>query len=219
MKRLLIANRGEIAVRIIRAARELGIESVAIYSDADAGASFVRLADQRIALNGNSAHDTYLNQSKILAAAQQVSADAVHPGYGFFAENAGFANAVVEAGLTFVGPKPETISLMADKGRARVVAEQAKVPLVPGAEAGQSLEVYQKFAEKVGYPVMIKAVAGGSGRGMRVVRSAAELEDRIAEAQKEAQAAFGNDEIFVEKYLEQPRHIEVQVLSDSFGKH
>ncbi|MFN8390422.1 MAG: biotin carboxylase N-terminal domain-containing protein [Bdellovibrionota bacterium] len=214
---VLVANRGEIAVRIIRAAREYGLQTVAIYSDADEGALHVRLADKRVALGGNSARDSYLSQDKILNAAILSGADAVHPGYGFFAENAEFARALERAGLTFIGPDPAVIGLMGDKDQARRKAAESGVPVVPGTEAGLSPDALQKFCKKIGYPVMIKAVAGGSGRGMRLVEKEAELGDKLLEAQAEAEAAFRNRDVIVEKYLGRPRHIEVQVFGDAHG--
>ncbi len=217
LKRVLIANRSEIAVRVIRAARDMGIESVAVYSDADEGALHVRLADKRIALGGSSAKDTYLNRDKIINAAIQSGADCVHPGYGFFAENADFATAVKAAGLTLIGPSPEAIALMGDKDQARKVAEKHSVPIVPGSTTGVDLKTFKSLAEKIGYPVMIKAVAGGSGRGIRVAEKAEELESKIAEVEREALAAFGNKEIILEKFIVKPRHIEVQVFGDTHG--
>lgn len=217
LKRVLIANRSEIAVRVIRAARDMGIESVAVYSDADEGALHVRLADKRIALGGSSAKDTYLNRDKIINAAIQSGADCVHPGYGFFAENADFAAAVKAAGLTLIGPSPEAIALMGDKDQARKVAEKHGVPIVPGSTTGVDLKTFKSLAEKIGYPVMIKAVAGGSGRGIRVAEKAEELESKIAEVEREALAAFGNKEIILEKFIVKPRHIEVQVFGDTHG--
>ena len=221
LKRVLIANRSEIAVRVIRAARDLGIESVAVYSDADEGALHVRLADKRIALGGSSAKDTYLNRDKIINAAIQSGADCVHPGYGFFAENSDFASAVKAAGLTLIGPSPEAIALMGDKDQARKIAEKHGVPIVPGSPTGSSAPMDPKqlraLAEKIGYPVMIKAVAGGSGRGIRVAEKAEELESKIAEVEREALAAFGNKDIILEKFIVKPRHIEVQVFGDAQG--
>lgn len=217
IKRVLIANRGEIAVRIIRAAKELGIETVAIYSEPDQGALHVRQADHKISLGGASAKDTYLNQAKIINAAIQSGADAIHPGYGFFSEKAGFAQAVLQEGFSYVGPSPEVIALMGDKGQARKKAAELGVPLVPGTEAEMSLEVLAAFIERVGYPIMVKAVAGGSGRGMRLVKNEGELEPRLGEAKREALAAFGDNTVFLEKCIVQPRHIEVQIFGDSHG--
>ncbi len=217
LQRVLVANRGEIALRIIRAAQSLGVETVAVYSEPDESAPHVRLADARLKLEGASASDTYLNQEKLLLAALQSGADAVHPGYGFFAENAGFAQAVVDQGCTFIGPTPEVIALMADKEQARARAAEAGVPVVPGTAASTDVSKLAAEAKKIGMPVMVKAVAGGSGRGMRVVREAADLEAKIDEAMREAEAGFKNSKVFIEKYLEQPRHIEVQVFADAQG--
>ena len=217
LQRVLIANRGEIALRILRAARGLGIETVAVYSDPDAAAPHVRLADARLKLGGATAADTYLNQEKLLLAASQSGADAIHPGYGFFAENAQFAEATVAAGLTFIGPTPEVISLMADKEQARARAEQAGVPVVPGSDASTDTAQLASAAKEIGLPVMVKAVAGGSGRGMRVVHEEVDLESKIEEAMREAEAGFRNPNVLVEKYIERPRHIEVQVFADSQG--
>ncbi len=217
MKKLLIANRGEIAVRIIRAARSLGIKTVAIYSDADAGTLHTRLADEKVSLRGSSAKDTYLNIEKILSAATISGADAIHPGYGFLAENAHFAEAVIKQKLTFIGPSPEIISLMGDKVRAKIKAEELGVPTIPGIFVDKNETQVLEFARKAGFPLLVKAAHGGSGRGMRVVREEAELLTKIAEAQAESKAAFSRDEVFLERYLERPRHIEVQIFGDSHG--
>ncbi len=217
IRRVLVANRGEIAARVMRAVREAGMESVAVYSDADAGSLHVRLADRRVGLGASSARESYLNKEKLISAAVRSGADAIHPGYGFLAENAEFAAKVREAGLRFIGPSPEVILLMGDKDRARKKAIEVGVPVVPGTDAGASIDDLRAFADRVGYPVIVKAVAGGSGRGMRLVEAAAELEARLAEAAKEAEGAFGNGVVFVEKYVAKPRHIEIQVFGDSFG--
>ncbi len=217
MNRLLIANRGEIAVRIIRAARDLGIETVAVYSDVDRGALHVRLADHKVALLGSHARETYLDCDKLVSAAIQSGADAVHPGYGFFSENATFAQRVCEAGLCFVGPTPETIALMAAKDEARRRVASFGVPLVPGSDAIVDEKEALRIAAKIGYPVLVKAAAGGGGRGMRVVEGAEQLVQRLEEARREAEAAFGNDAVFIEKFIAEPRHIEVQVFGDRFG--
>ena len=217
IRRVLVANRGEIAVRVIRAVREAGLESVAVFSDADAGALHVRAADRRVGLGSSSAKESYLNKEKLVNAAVSSGADAIHPGYGFLAENAEFAALVRGAGLVFIGPSPEVILLMGDKDRARKKAIEVGVPVVPGLEAGTSVEGIKKFASEIGYPVIVKAVAGGSGRGMRLVECADELEAKIAEASKEAEGAFGNGVVFVEKYVARPRHIEIQVFGDCYG--
>jgi len=217
INRILIANRAEIAVRIIRAARDKGIETVAVYSEADEGALHVRIADRRVALGGSSARETYLNQDKLIRAAIQTNSDALHPGYGFFSENSEFAAAVTDAGIKLIGPSAEVIALMGNKHLARVAAQKCKVPVVPGLAAGASLEEMKNFAKKISYPVLIKAVAGGSGRGMRVVENAIEFERQLADAQKEAESAFKSGEVIVEKYLSRPRHVEIQVFGDEHG--
>ncbi|MCB9744697.1 MAG: ATP-grasp domain-containing protein [Alphaproteobacteria bacterium] len=209
--KVLIANRGEIAVRVIRACRELGMASVAVFSDADRGALHVREADEAVRVGPPPSAESYLNIPALLEAAARTGADAVHPGYGFLSENAGFAQAVLDAGLSWIGPSPEAIAAMGDKVRARALMQAAGVPVVPGTE-----DVSQ--AARLGLPVLVKAAAGGGGRGMRLVSQASELEAAIAGAQREALGAFGDDRVFVERYVEQGRHIEVQVLGDSHGR-
>ncbi|WP_380171027.1 acetyl/propionyl/methylcrotonyl-CoA carboxylase subunit alpha [Kineococcus sp. DHX-1] len=218
MKTVLIANRGEIAVRVVRAAAEAGLRSVAVYADQDAGALHVRLADAAVALHGTSAAETYLDVEALLAAAESSGADAVHPGYGFLSENAEFARAVEAAGLTWIGPAPETIEALGDKVTARAIARDAGAPLAPGstkplADAAEA----QAFADEFGLPVVVKAAHGGGGRGMRVARTREDIADAFESATREAVAAFGRGECFVEKFLERPRHLEVQVLGDGKG--
>ncbi|MGP3534039.1 acetyl/propionyl/methylcrotonyl-CoA carboxylase subunit alpha [Microbacterium sp. RD1] len=216
--KILIANRGEIAVRIIRTARRLGITSVAVYSAADADALHVREADESVNLGGGPASSNYLNVEAIVAAAVQSGAEAVHPGYGFLAENAGFAQAVVDAGLVFVGPSPEAITTMGEKVAARNVAIAAEVPLAPGTpDAVPDAKTVLAFGEEHGYPLLIKAAFGGGGRGMRQVYSSDEVEAAFDAAVREATAAFGNGSVYVERYLAQARHVELQVIGDSFG--
>jgi acetyl-CoA carboxylase biotin carboxylase subunit len=218
-EKILIANRGEIALRIHRACREMGIETVAVHSTADSDAMHVRLADERVCIGPPPARDSYLKIPAILAAAEITGADAIHPGYGFLSENASFAEAVEAHGLTFIGPTPEHIRMMGDKIVAKQTAEELGLPLVPGS-AGPvgSLEEIVALGEKVGWPVLIKAVAGGGGRGMKVVTRPDEAGEAYALARAEGKAAFNNDSVYVEKYLGQPRHIEIQVLGDGHGE-
>ena len=219
MKRVLIANRGEIAVRVIRACASHGLESVAVYADSDANTLHVRLADQAYCLEGRSALETYLNTDKILAAAKASGADAIHPGYGFLSERADFAQAVEDAGLTWIGPTPENIALLGDKVAARRIAEQVGAPLVPGTPGPvTSVEEVRAFADQYGYPIAIKAAFGGGGRGLKVVYRPEELERRYESAVSEAVAAFGRGECYVERFVERPRHVETQILGDGRGR-
>jgi acetyl-CoA carboxylase, biotin carboxylase subunit len=215
--KVLVANRGEIALRVIRACRELGLATVAVYSTADQDALHVRRADEAICIGPPHARDSYLNVSALLEAARLGCADAVHPGYGFLAENAAFAAACRDEGLVFVGPSPETIEAMGDKAEARRLAASADVPTIPGTEGKASLEQALEAATEIGYPVMIKAAAGGGGRGIRAARNEGELSEAVAQAAMEADAAFGDDSLYVEKLLVDARHVEVQVLGDSHG--
>ena len=217
--RVLIANRGEIAVRIVQAAREAGIASVAVYADPDAEALHVRMADDAYALAGSSPADTYLHQDKLLKIARESGADALHPGYGFLSERADFARAVQQAGLIWIGPDPETIELLGDKARARALAQKVGAPLVPGTnEPVPNAEAVLDFVDEHGLPVVIKAVQGGGGRGMRVAHTRAEVAEAYEAAVREAVAAFGRGECLVERFLDKPRHIEVQVLGDRRGR-
>ncbi len=216
--KILIANRGEIALRIQRACRELGIPTVAVHSTADGSAMHVRLADESVCIGPPPARDSYLNVASILSAAMITGADAIHPGYGFLAENAEFAHMVEAHGMTFIGPSPDHIRMMGDKIAARTAMAGLGVPLVPGSEG--VLEDYEQarlVAGQVGYPVLIKAAAGGGGRGMKVARSPYNLEEAWQVARTEARSAFGNDAVYLEKYLDRPRHIEMQVLADNHG--
>jgi len=216
--RVLIANRGEIAIRVMRACRELGIETVAVYSEADAHAPHVGCADQAVCIGPAPSHESYLNIVHLLDAARSTGADAVHPGYGFLAENSAFARAVEDAGLVFIGPSPDAIQAMGNKTLARQTVAAAGVPVVPADEAPPSApEALAVAAGALGYPLLIKAAAGGGGKGMRVVRSNAELLTGFAAAAREALGAFGDDRLFLERYVERPRHIEVQVLADNHG--
>jgi acetyl-CoA carboxylase, biotin carboxylase subunit len=216
--KILIANRGEIALRIQRACRELGIPTVAVHSTADAEAMHVRLADESVCIGPPNARDSYLNIPAILTAAIVTGADAIHPGYGFLSENAGFAEMVEEHALTFIGPSAAHIRMMGDKITAKAAMASLGVPLVPGSD-GEVMDLVEAaaVAGKIGYPVLIKAAAGGGGRGMKVAHGAEELEEAWRVARAEARAAFGNDAVYIEKYLDRPRHIELQVLADAYG--
>ena len=218
MHKVLIANRGEIAVRIVRACRDAGLTSVAVYADADLDALHVTMADEAYALDGQSPADTYLNIEKILKRAADAGADAVHPGYGFLAENAAFARAVIDAGLTWIGPPPAAIDALGDKLAARRIAQEVGAPLAPGTDGPVSgVDEVDAFVARHGLPVAIKAAHGGGGRGLKVVRSAAEIGEMYESAVREAVAAFGRGEVFVERYLERPRHVETQCLADTHG--
>ncbi|WPZ03874.1 acetyl/propionyl/methylcrotonyl-CoA carboxylase subunit alpha [Blastomonas marina] len=218
IEKLLIANRGEIACRIIRTARVMGIATVAVYSDADANALHVRSADEAVHIGPSPAAESYLVGDKIIAAAKQTGADAIHPGYGFLSENAGFAQAVIDAGLAWVGPKPSSIEAMGLKDAAKKLMREAGVPVTPGYEGeDQSVERLQKEADAIGYPVLIKAVAGGGGKGMRKVDAAKDFAAALESCRREAKASFSNDEVLLEKWITSPRHIEVQVFGDSHG--
>ncbi len=216
--RLLVANRGEIARRIFRTCREMGIGTVAVFSDADADAPFVREADTAVRLPGSAPADTYLRGDLLIAGALRTGADAVHPGYGFLSEDAGFARAVVDAGLVWVGPPPSAIAAMGSKLAAKALMADAGVPCLPGVDAtGLSDDALLSAADGIGYPVLVKASAGGGGRGMRIVGAAADLVDAVTSAQREAASAFGDGTVFLEKFVERPRHVEVQVMADAHG--
>lgn len=216
--KILIANRGEIALRVLRACKELGIPTVAVHSTADADAMHVRFADESVCIGPPAARDSYLNIPSILSACEITGADAVHPGYGFLSENARFAEILAEHGVQFIGPKPEHVRIMGDKIEAKRTAKKLGIPVVPGSEGGVSTDQEaSKIASEIGFPVLIKAAAGGGGRGMKVARSAAELSTALSTARTEAKAAFGDDAVYIEKYLERPRHIEIQVLGDGHG--
>ena len=215
---VLIANRGEIACRIMHTLRRMGIRSVAVYSEADRNALHVALADEAYEIGAAPPRESYLNQANILKAAKESGADAIHPGYGFLSENDGFAEACAKAGLVFIGPPPSAIRAMGSKSEAKALMEKAGVPLVPGYHgADQSLNVLQAAADKIRYPVLIKASAGGGGKGMKVATSAVEFQSALESAQREAKNAFGDDRMLIEKYLQQPRHIEAQIFGDSHG--
>ncbi|MGF7160438.1 acetyl-CoA carboxylase biotin carboxylase subunit [Rhodoligotrophos appendicifer] len=216
--KVLIANRGEIALRILRACRELGIATVAVHSTADENAMHVRLADESVCIGPPPARDSYLNIPSLLAACEITGADAVHPGYGFLAENARFAEILGEHNITFIGPSPEHIRIMGDKIEAKKTAIRLGIPVVPGSPgAVRSGDEAARIAEEIGFPVLIKAAAGGGGRGMKVARTPADLAEALTTAQTEAKAAFGDDAVYLERYLAKPRHIEVQILGDGQG--
>jgi len=217
-KKILIANRGEIAVRVMRTCREMGIESVAVYSEIDRKSPFVYQADQAYALGGITSQESYLNWRNILNIAQKSGAEAIHPGYGFLSENAEFAEAVQKAGLVFIGPSSQSIRLMGDKTAARKLMQSYGVPTVPGTEdAIKDVKRARKIALKIGYPILIKASAGGGGKGMRLVESDSAFEEAMQGAAREAKAAFGDDRVYIEKFVEEPRHIEFQILADTQG--
>ena len=215
-EKVLIANRGEIALRIQRACREMGIKTVAVHSEADAEAKYVKLADESVCIGPAPSEQSYLNIPAIISAAEVTDAEAIHPGYGFLSENSDFAERVEKSGFVFIGPRPETIRLMGDKVNAKAAMKKAGVPCVPGSEGGlpEAPEQIRKIAQGIGYPVIIKAAAGGGGRGMRVVHTDAALLNAVTMTRTEAQGAFGNPSVYMEKYLENPRHIEIQVLAD-----
>lgn len=216
--RILIANRGEIALRIIRACHELGIEAVAVYSQADADAAYLKLADEAICIGPVAPGESYLNIPRIISAAEIADVDAIHPGYGFLAENAHFAQVCAECGIVFIGPAPESMELLGDKIQARKLAQKARVHVVPGSEGAIKDEADAvKLANKIGYPVIIKAAAGGGGRGMRVAHNDISLRSAFGAAKAESKAAFHNDTLYLEKYIIEPRHIEVQIMADKSG--
>ena len=217
-KKILIANRGEIALRIQRACRELGIKTVAVHSEADAEAKYVKLADESVCIGPPPSAQSYLNIPAIISAAEVTDAEAIHPGYGFLSENADFAERVEKSGFVFIGPKADTIRLMGDKVSAKIAMKKAGIPCVPGSDSAlpDAQEEIIRIARAVGYPVIIKAAGGGGGRGMRVVHTEAALSNAVAMTRAEAQAAFGNPVVYLEKFHESPRHIEIQVLADKF---
>ncbi|HPB32314.1 MAG TPA: biotin carboxylase N-terminal domain-containing protein, partial [Candidatus Sumerlaeota bacterium] len=216
--KVLIANRGEIALRIIRACRELGIKTVAVFSEADVDSLHVRFADEDICIGKAAGADSYLNIARIISAAEITDADAIHPGYGFLAENPHFADICQECKIKFIGPPAEIIRKMGDKAEAKKTMRAAGVPVVPGSEGvANSIEEARAIAEEIGYPVIIKASAGGGGRGMRIAHTEASLTTGFLTARNEAESAFGNPEVYIEKYVESPRHIEIQVMGDEHG--
>ncbi|RFU70296.1 acetyl-CoA carboxylase biotin carboxylase subunit [Peribacillus saganii] len=217
-KKVLIANRGEIAVRVIRACREMNIATVTVYSEADSEALHVKMADEAYCIGPTVSKDSYLNIANIISVANLTNADAIHPGYGFLAENANFAQVCTRCGITFIGPDPEAISKMGDKAIARETMKQAGVPTVPGTEGViEHVNEAVRVAKEIGYPVIVKATAGGGGKGMRVAYDEETLRNAIRKAQKEAETAFGNGGVYLEKYLEEPRHVEIQIIADKHG--
>jgi len=220
MNKILVANRGEIALRIMRSAREMGIKTLAVFSEADRSMPFVTYADEAVCIGPAPSAQSYLRADKIIEVARQYGADAIHPGYGFLSENASFAKAVTEAGLIFIGPSAYSIEVMGSKIAAKQAAQKFNVPMVPGTDKPlQSYEEAKSIAESVGYPILIKASAGGGGKGMRVVQTAAELEEQMRLAKSEALSAFGNDDVFIEKYVGAPKHIEIQLMGDQHGNY
>src|SRR4051812_24402876 len=218
LRKVLIANRGEIALRIARACADVGIESVAVFSEADRTSLHVRAADEAYNIGPAPSSESYLRIDKLLDAARKSGADSVHPGYGFLAENANFAEQVIDAGLTWIGPPPDAMRRLGDKLSALALAKAAGVPTVPGSDVSiESLELAQETAAKIGYPILIKASAGGGGKGMRVVQQPEELEAALRTASSEAKSSFGSGVVFMEKYLESVRHIEIQILGDNHG--
>ncbi len=218
-EKILIANRGEIALRVVRACREMGIKSVAVHSTADSDAMHVRMADESVCIGPPSSAESYLSKAAIISACEITGAQAVHPGYGFLSENAAFAQALQDHGITFIGPTADHIRIMGDKITAKETAKALGIPVVPGSDGGvPDYETAIGVAAKIGFPVIIKATAGGGGRGMKVAKTAEELEIAFRTARSESKAAFGNDEVYIEKYLQRPRHIEIQVFGDGKGK-
>lgn len=218
-RKILIANRGEIALRIIRTCREMGIKTVAVYSTADRDSLHVRFADEAVCIGPPASKDSYLNMARIISAAEITNADALHPGYGFLSENAKFSGLCRDHGIKFIGATPEQIDAMGDKSNAKDTMKKAGVPTIPGSDGLlENLQEGKKIAAKIGYPVIIKATAGGGGRGMRIIWAEEELEPAWNSARQEAGAAFGNDGLYMEKYIEEPRHIEIQVAGDQYGK-
>jgi acetyl-CoA carboxylase, biotin carboxylase subunit len=216
--KVLIANRGEIALRIHRACKEMGISTVAVHSEADRGAMWVRLADESVCIGPASAAKSYLNIPSIIAAAEITGAQAIHPGYGFLSENARFAEIVEAHGMTFIGPKPEHIRVMGDKISAKQTVMDAGIPVVPGSKGEvETVEAAIEASKTIGFPLIVKAAAGGGGRGMKVALTADDLVEAVQTAQSEAKAAFGNGAVYMERYLQKPRHIEIQVIADSHG--
>ena len=218
-KKILIANRGEIALRVIRACKEMGIQSVAVHSTADADAMHVRMADESVCIGPAPSSQSYLSIPAIVSSCEITGAEAIHPGYGFLSENANFVQVLEDHNITFIGPSAEHIRIMGDKITAKDTAKRLGIPVVPGSDGGVAdVADAKRVALEIGYPVIIKATAGGGGRGMKVARDESELEVAFRTARSEAKAAFGNDEVYIEKYLQKPRHIEIQVFGDGKGR-
>jgi propionyl-CoA carboxylase alpha chain len=218
MKKILVANRGEIALRIMRTIRRMGIRSVAVYSEVDRQSPHVLFADEAVCLGPAPSSQSYLNGDKIIAICRELGVDGIHPGYGFLSENADFARKVEDAGIAFIGPGPEAMRIMGSKLAAKECVKGYNIPMVPGIdEAIEDVGVAKEIAQKVGYPVLIKASAGGGGKGMRIVEKEADLEEQMQRAISEARSAFGDGSVFIEKYVSSPRHVEIQVLADKFG--
>ncbi len=220
MQKILVANRGEIAMRVMRTAREMGIKTVAVFSEADRNMPFVRYADEAVCIGPALSSQSYLRAEKIIEAAKKTGADAIHPGYGFLSENASFSKAVSDAGLIFIGPSAHSIEIMGSKIGAKQAAKKFNVPMVPGTEEPVSdMNEARRIANKIGYPILVKASAGGGGKGMRVVNNDAEFEEQVLTAKREALGAFSNDDVFIEKYVGSPRHIEIQLMGDQHGNY
>jgi len=218
MKKILIANRGEIALRVMRSAREMGIKTVAVFSEADEHSPFVRYADEAVCIGPPPSSQSYLRGDKIMAVCKELNVDAIHPGYGFLSENAAFARQVREAGITFIGPSPESMDMMGDKLSAKATAKKFKVPMIPGSDGAISdVNEAIKISKEIGFPLLIKASAGGGGKGMRLVEKESEIEEQMKMAVSEAISAFGNGAVFIERYASGPRHIEIQILADNHG--
>ena len=218
MKKILVANRGEIALRVMRTARRMGIKTVAVYSEADRHTPHVRFADEAILLGPAPSNQSYLRGDKIIEIAKQLGVDGIHPGYGFLSENAGFARAVKEAGITFIGPSAESMEIMGSKLGAKEAVKKYNIPMVPGTEGAISdIPEAKKIAAEIGYPILIKASAGGGGKGMRVVENEEEFDEQMTRAVSEAISSFGDGAVFIEKYVGSPRHIEIQLLADNHG--